>query len=366
MDAMAMPPVILQGAAGPAFAGPGAPHWFDIVTQWRVDPLTLALLVAAGAGYAWYRVRARRAGIGWPASRDMVVAAGIIAAIWATSGVAEVRATQLEWVWMAQLLVLLLVLPLVILAGRPVQLVTEVSGGHALIGRVVASRPVRMLSNPLVGPALVPVTFLVLLYGGVGQAAASSAPVGWLLHAVLLLLGAAIALPLVDASDARSSLAVGMALGVGFLELILDVFPGIALRLADHPLIGFFASHTPPWAGGWLYQQHQAGGLLWIALEVLDLPFLVFLAVRWLRVDTAEAARMDAMLDAQGAPAVTESAAAGAPASGAVVTGSVGAARSREPGDAPAGPAGRRGAASPAADRPWFLDDPQLRDRYRF
>lgn len=363
-----MPTPLAVPAAHPTGGSPPRPGplgWSDLVTQWRLDPLALIVFAAVVAGYVWYRVRGHRVGLTWSARRDVTLAIGVAAGVWVTSGAAQVRAEQLEWAWMAQLLSLLLVVPAVVLAGQPLRLVREVGGEGSPIAKVLRSPVARILGHPLVGPALVPAIFLVLLFGGVGQAAAASPPAGWLLHVVLLVLGALIALPLADAADSRTSLAVGLALAIGFFELFLDVFPGIALRLAGHPVIGYFAGHTPAWAGGWLYQQHQAGGLLWIALEVLDVPFLIFLAARWVRVDAAEAARVDALLDAAAVAGVAGQ--AGTPGQ----TGAAGAARAARaaaaPGQEAVGPELAGDGTHPAdPGRPWFLDDPQLRDRYRF
>ncbi len=314
--------VPVSAVAAPSSVPPGPLRWSDLVTEWRPDPIAITLVITVAVGYAWYRVRARRSGIGWARRRDVTFTVGLLATVWVCCGVAQVRAAQVEWIWMAQLLGLLLVVPLVVLAGQPVQLSRDVAGDAGPVHRIVDSRFVRAISHPLIGPALVPIVFLVLLFGGVGQSAATSPALGWLLHLALLLLGAAIALPLVDTGRMRTSLGVGLALAVGFVELIVDVFPWIVLRLIGHPVIGYFVAHTPAWAGGWLHAQHDAGGLLWMAAEVLDLPFVVLLMIRWSRVDAAEAAAVDARLDAEERDA-------------------------------------------PASTRPWFLDDPQLRDRYQ-
>lgn len=314
-------PSVAASAVGPRSPGPGPLRWTDLVTEWRIDPVALALLLAVGATYTWYRLRASRSGLAWARRRDVTFGLGMLAAVWVCCGVAQARATQVEWVWIAQLLALLLVVPVVVLAGQPVQLARTVSHDTGLVARLVRARLVRIISNPLIGPALIPLVFLILLFGGVGQASVASAPTGWIVHLALLLLGAAIALPLVDSSSVRTSLGVGIALAVGFVELILDVFPGIVLRLVGHPVIAYFAVHTPAWEGGWLHAQHDAGGLLWMAAEILDLPFVVLLMVRWSRVDAAEAAEIDARLDAE--------------------------------------------EMEGESTRLWFLDDPQLRDRYQ-
>lgn len=83
--------------------------------------------------------------------------------------------------------------------------------------RFLKLRPIRIIGHPLVGPLLVPIICLLLFFDGLGSRALSAAPAGWLL---LLLIGLLIALPLLDRDDDRSSLALGMALGIGILAVV--------------------------------------------------------------------------------------------------------------------------------------------------
>jgi putative membrane protein len=48
-----------------------------------------------------------------------------------------------------------------------------------------------------------------------------------------------------------------------------------------------------------MHHQLLAGAILWFLAEANDLPILAMVFVRWIRVDEAEARRIDAMLDAQ-------------------------------------------------------------------
>jgi putative membrane protein len=106
-----------------------------------------------------------------------------------------------------------------------------------------------------------------------------------------------------------------------------------------------FGVGRPAWAGSALDDQHTAGGIMWAVAEVLDLPFLVLAATRWLRADAAEARRVDAELDA-------------ADAAKAVVT-------DIPPGVSDTALSSVTSNRAPAGARPWWLDDPELRDRYR-
>ena len=91
-----------------------------------------------------------------------------------------------------------------------------------------------------------------------------------------------------------------------------------------------FAVDRPAFSPVAIDDQHIAGGILWVVAEVLDLPFLILAASRWIKADARDAARIDAELDARQhwAP-------------------------DGEPVEAP------------AVDRPWWLDDPNLPDRFR-
>jgi putative membrane protein len=92
-----------------------------------------------------------------------------------------------------------------------------------------------------------------------------------------------------------------MAIGflIAFVELIADALPGILLRLHTG-IIGGAAglSAVPGWLPGPLRDQQLSGDVLWFLGEAVDLPFLAWLVVRWIRADQREAAIVDARLDA--------------------------------------------------------------------
>lgn len=318
------------------------PVWTDLFTQWRFDWVTLTVAVLLGAGYLRARRRGIARGVHWPLRHDVFVVLGLAAAAWTSCGFPQARSGELMWVWTSQQLLLLLVVPVIVLVGQPLALLRRSAADDSRTLRVLASRPVRVLGHPLVGPLLVPIVAGLLFFGGLGAFALQSDGTGWAVHLLLLGLGALIALPLIDQDDHRSAMAVGLALGVGVLELLLDAFPGAALTFDTHLTLTHFAASHPAWAGPVLDDQHTAGAILWAVAEVLDLPFLIVVTTRWMRADAAEAARIDADLDARDAAL----AAALAP-------------------DEPApGPAATHPDA-PAMTPPWWLDDDQLRGRYR-
>lgn len=312
-----------------------APNGWSLLTDWRPDYLLIAVVAVVVMVYVRTRRAAARASLPWARRRDVLFAVGLVSVVWTTNGFPEARGAQLMWVWMVQDLLLLLIAPILLMSAQPLSLAAAVHGPANRVARVLGTAPLRFLGSPMVSPVLVPVLCVLLIFGGLGAFSVSSVPAGALVQLLLLLAGVLIAVPLVTTDDQRSSLAVGLSLGIGFVELILDAFPGIALRFQTHLTLVHFAVNRPAFSPVGLDDQHIAGGILWVVAEVLDLPFLILAAHRWIKADQRDAARIDAELDARG-PAVVEG----------------------------AGQSGSRAVTSDP-ERLWWLDDPNLAQRLR-
>lgn len=263
--------------------------------------------------------RLARGAASWPVRRTATFLAGIALMWWTTCGALQVYGRTLFWVWTSQHLLLLLVVPVLIMAGQPLALARE-SG--------VRVPRLRVLTSPLFGPALVPLLSAVLFFGPLPGWAVGMPPVGWLLQLLVIGIGAVIALPLVETDDGRGSLAIGLSLAIGIVELLVDAVPGIVLRLQTSLSSTFFAHRVAhSWALAPLKDQQRAGAILWAVAEVLDLPFLLLIFRRWIRADAREAAEIDTVLDAERIA--------------------------------------RQSGPEQNADEPWWLSDPRFRDRFR-
>ena len=268
-----------------------------VLTQWSLEPVALIVVVALAVAYA---LGVRNLGRPWPRGRSITFGLGLALLLWTTSGFPGAYADSLYWVWTTQTLVLWLLVPIVLLFGHPLQLARAVFGRGSRIDRTLASRPVVIVSNPLIGPALVPILSFALFFGPLPGWAISVAPVGWALHLALVLVGAVMVLPLVGLDDDVSSLAVGLSLAIGSFELVIDALPGIVLRLNTHLATSYFdrvQQHS--WTPGALHDQQRAGGIVWAMAELIDLPFLFLVFRRWLRADARDAAQVDAVLEAE-------------------------------------------------------------------
>jgi putative membrane protein len=277
-----------------------SPGLAGLATQWAVQPLAI---VAAVLAAAWYLRSVRRlasAGDAWPLRRSVLFTVGLALFVWTTCGFLQAYASSLYWVWTTQTLTLFLVVPFILLSGQPLQLARKHSGRDGAVDRFLRSRVGRLLSNPLVGPALVPLLSGVLFFGPLPAWAIAAPLVGWALHIVLVAVGGLILLPLIGLDDEPSSLAVGLTLAIGSFELVLDAIPGIALRMHSSLVTSYFEHRSAhSWSPGPLHDQRTAGSILWCVSEIIDLPFMLIVYRRWLRADARDAAAIDAVLDAE-------------------------------------------------------------------
>jgi putative membrane protein len=268
-----------------------------LLTQWTPQPFAIAVAIVLTVGYLRGLSRLHRP---WPAGRTVLFGLGILLLLVASCGFLQVYSDDLYWVWTTQTLVLWLLVPILVLSGHPVQLARAVSGPHSRLERALRSRFVKVVGNPLVGPALVPLLSFVLFFGPLPAWTIEHAPVGWLVQLGLLVVGGAMVLPLVGLDEDAGSLAVGLSLAIGSFELVLDALPGVILRLRTGLVTPWFDHrHLHSWTPDALHDQRIAGAILWCMAELIDLPFLLLVYRRWLRADARDAARVDAVLEAE-------------------------------------------------------------------
>lgn len=310
------------------------PGFAPVFTQWTWQPVAIVAVLALAWWYARSVRRFVRTGGTWPLRRRLTFGLGLALALWCTCGFLQAYLRSLYWVWTTQVLTLWLLVPAILLAAQPLQLSLAVHGPDTWLAKALRTRPARVMSNPLIAPALVPVLSAVLFFGPIPGWAAFTPAFGWILQPVLVIAGAVILLPLLGIDEHPSTLAVALTLAIGSVELVLDAVPGIVLRL-HRGLVSSYFDHRVlyPWSRTHLQDQQTAGALLWVIAELIDLPFLLLVFRQWLRADAREAAAMDAVLDAEHS--------------------------ARAALDDQEGGEGR------VADAPWWLSDPAWQERMR-
>ena len=260
--------------------------------------------MTAAIGLLLYAVgirRARRRGARWPGLRTtafVLLGVGSYAAV--TCGFLGALSPVIRWAFVVRLALLLLLVPGLVVLGRPADLVRAAGSDRTRrrVDAVLGSRPGRVLGSPIITP-LVPLgLFLALLTPAAGWLRTTSGGSATV-DLVVPLIGLLIAIPLSEPIAHPSSTAIVAEFMLGFVELVVDAIPGIVMRLSTVVLDGVphLAASAPLWAPHPLRDQQLAGDLLWLIAEAGDLPALILLFIRWNRTDRHDARSIDSVSD---------------------------------------------------------------------
>jgi putative membrane protein len=284
-----------------AYAGPAALTASTALTTWTFDAVALLAVAAAAVAYARGVATVRQGGGRWPGVRVASFAAGLVLVVLATCSAVSAYAHVLFWMYVVQACLLLLVVPLLLGAGAPLTLTAAAAGprGRARVERWSGSGLARVARLPGFGPAVLIAVTAVLFFTPLMTFSLRSDAGGELVRLGLLTAGLVVALPVTDEHVSLSSVAYAAALGLAFVEFLLDAVPGIVLRLQEQVLQGgYWSVLHRPWGPSPLEDQHLAGAWLWFFGEAGDIPFIAALLVAWVASDAREARAIDAALDA--------------------------------------------------------------------
>ncbi|GIT79764.1 hypothetical protein LLS1_14330 [Leifsonia sp. LS1] len=282
---------------------PATPPVTTFLTTWSFDPAAAALLAVAAALYLAGVLRLRRHGHRWPARLTVwFLLLGLGSYAWISFGFFGAYSTELRWAFTTRIALLLFVVPALMSLGRPIALARAAlsTTGRRRTERVLRSRVVRVLGNAMFAPVFACAVFLVFLTP-VAAVLRTSPWSEWTISVLVPLAGMLLVLPIAAHSVVRTGFFITVEFLLAFAELLLDAIPGLLLRLNDGVLDGAarIAGRMPFWFPTPLHDQHLSGDFLWFIAEVADVPILVILFVRWMRLDRREAKRIDDLTDEQ-------------------------------------------------------------------
>lgn len=221
------------------------------LTTWRLEPFAAAPVAVLAACYLSAMIavrhrRRRRSARAWPAVRTLAFLGGLCTVTVATQGWVAIHDDTSLADHMIQHLLLIMVAPPLLIAGRPVTLLLHAVGNpwHTRVKRVVRSRTVAALTWPAAGLALYTaavlgthLTGLVLARGAVHDAE----------HAVYLLAGYLYFLPVIGSEPIRWRLPTFGRYLLLLAGMPADLVTGAVLML--HGPIGPFAGADVRTAG---------------------------------------------------------------------------------------------------------------------
>ena len=222
-----------------------------------------------------------------PTSRWILLTVIVSTSLVALFLIGDARSSSVADVLRASLLIILI--PLGLVATLPANLLARARGRWGL----------RWVDSPLVAPILTPVVLGLYFFTPLWVIVLTNTWLYVLSYPLLLLLGFVLHVGLKGSGREHSSASLGLQILLSLLDLMFDAIPGIVMRLSRHVIGAEFWSKPPKTISGALHHQSLAGAILWFLAEISDLPILAMIFLRWIRVDEAEARRIDAMLDAQ-------------------------------------------------------------------
>jgi cytochrome c oxidase assembly factor CtaG len=332
----------LAGAAGHAYQGPPELTAVRVLSEWTLDvPVLVAVLLAGGLYLAGVR-RVRRAGQPWPPLRMVAFyLGGLGVLVIAAMSFLGVYQGVLFYIRSVQTILLLLVVPLFTALGRPLTLITAAAprAGRRLEA-VVHSRTARILTFPAITTLVLVLVPFVLYFSPWYAASMRSGTVRELTYLALLAPGFVFFWMFLRVDPVPRAYPYLVGLWVSAGEVVGDAILGLAV-LADQNLIAgaYYHALARPWGPTLRSDQVIGGGALWVLGDIVGLPFLAAQFIQMIREDEADAAGVDAELDA--VEAAEAAIARVAPA---------------DPGEA---------AGEPAGNQPWWENDPRFADRFR-
>jgi putative membrane protein len=261
------------------------------------------MISASGVLYGLGLKAAAANGRRWPLWRTLafyLLGLGSLTVL--TCGFPGVYSAQLRWAFTLKTSLLLFVVPLLIGLGRPISLARAAlpPRGITRLDAALAHRMVRFVSNsmaaPLLGLALFS-TFLTPAFYTLRTNPVAEA----LLTVGIPLLGLLMALPIIEEADfQRSSAYITLEFVFVFIELLIDAVPGILLRLNGQVLDHVMTTQSAlAWFPDPLRDQQLAGDILWFICEIVDLPLIILMFMRFSRSDKREARGFDDLTDQQ-------------------------------------------------------------------
>ncbi len=281
---------------------PPAPTPWIVLTSWTLEPFALIGIVVAATLYVIAVRRVDRAHPGNPVPRRRIAAwlAGLGVIAVALFAFVDVYATSLFSVHMVQHLLLAMVGAPLLLLGAPITLLLRVASPETRRRRILPvlhSRPVRVISHPVVGWLVFAFVVWASHFSLLFDAALEDPAVHALEHALFIGAGLLFWWPIVGADPHPYRMSHGMRFGYALLAMPLNSFLGLVLFVTPVVLYQHYATVQRIWGPTPLEDQQLAGGLMWAAGDLIFLVPLLFLTLAWFRAEEEKGRLHDEKLD---------------------------------------------------------------------
>ena len=307
------PPVNAKSEVGTSPAeiltGQKLPPEYDLVTfftQYKIDPLWLAVCLFGLIGY-WFGVRRlTQRGDKWPVGRTVSWTLGMLLLLFITNGSFNAYQEYLFSVHMMAHMLLTMAVPILLVPGAPITLISRAAAKRQDESRglrewalwAVHSKYAQFISHPIVAGLLFSSSLVVFYYTPL-FAWATREHIGheWMVvH--FLITGYLFVQALIGVDPGPHRLPFAMRIGLLILVLAFHAFFGLALMTGNGLLLAdWFGAMGRTWGASPLEDQHTGGAIAWGIGELPTAALTIIVSVQWFRSDAREARRLDRAAD---------------------------------------------------------------------
>jgi cytochrome c oxidase assembly factor CtaG len=252
-------------------------------SQWEFAPVVTAGVAVLAALYlvGVLRVRRDHPARPWPWLRTLAFLAGLATIVLATQSSIGAYDDVLFSVHMIQHLMLIMIAPVLLVAGRPVMLLLHASRNpmHRWTMRVVRSRVVTALTCPPVAAAIYGATIVgthltsfmnvVLLHHGE--------------HLLYLVAGYLYFLPVLGSEPIKWKMSFPTRFVLLALSMPFDTFVGVVLLETNHEPFSAYAHTGRTWGPSLLSDLHLGGAIMWVGGDGIMFALVVCVFMVFLR-----------------------------------------------------------------------------------
>ena len=262
--------------------------WASALSTWRFAMVADVLVVLAAFGYLHraYRVLPRQGGR-WPAGRTVAFFGALAVLVLTLNSGIDAYSDVLFWMHMIEHLTLIVLVPVLLILGRPIGLLAYSTGEHTdrtamLTKQVLDSRLVSWVTFPAFGLAAYAVVLVGTHLTGFMQLMLTHM---WL-HQVEIVLylgsGYLFFLPVLDDEPLRRTLSYPLRVFLLFLGMVVDTVTGVVLMMSATEPFPAYAAIGRTWGPSLLGDIHTGGGIMWVIGDGLMFLVVVLVVQRWM------------------------------------------------------------------------------------
>ncbi len=265
-----------------------APTLSTLALDWNLQPLVTIPLLLAAAGWLAVIRRVRRLHpdrpVPWPRSAAFLGGLAAIA-VALQSGIERYDTTLFSVHMVQHLLLMLVAAPLLVLAAPVTQLLRALSPGarSRWVLPVLHSTPVAAVSHPIVAWLAFTLVLWASHFSPLFDLALESPGVHDVEHAAFLGTALLSWWPVIAADPAPRRLPYAGRVLYVLLQVPVNSFLGMAILFAAAPLYAHYATLGSPYGIDALADQQLAGGIMWLAGDVVFIAAVLGLVAAWMR-----------------------------------------------------------------------------------